>query len=259
MTAKTNLKDVTFLIPLRLDSIDRLENLLEIVDFINRNFDTYIHVLEADEYNNTLLSRLLPVEVKITFEEDFDPVFHRTYYINQLVRKTFTPIVAIWDSDVLVTKEQILEAVGIVRDKKADFASPYKKKALDTSKIVRELYFQTKNFNVLKENELKMKELYAPNPVGGGFFANRLAYLASGLENEFFYGWGKEDGERINRWETLGYKFKRVEGYMYHLTHERGINSGFHSKRQVEIKQAELERLAMMSKEQLLKEMSTWY
>ena len=103
-----------------------------------------------------------------------------------------------------------------------------------------------------------MKELYPPNPIGGGFFADRKAYLDSGIENEFFYGWGKEDGERVNRWDTLGYTFKRVEGYMYHLSHDRGVNSRFHSKRQGEIKQAELERLGMMSKEELENEINSW-
>ena len=259
MTTKTDLSDVTFLFSQRMESIDRIENLLELVDFLTTHFDTNIHLLETATHNNKLLVKLLPKEVKYTFEEDFDPIFHRTYYTNKMVRAAHTPIVSLWDSDVLVAKEQMVAAVNLIRDKKADFTSPYKNKALDTSKIVRELYFRTKDINVLKENEKKMKELYPPDPVGGGFFANREAYLTSGIENEFFYGWGQEDGERVNRWKTLGYRFQRVEGYMYHLTHDRGINSRFHSKKQGEMKRAELQYLAMMSKEELTSKISLWY
>lgn len=258
MSTKTDLTDVTILFSQRMESIDRIENLLELVDFLTTHFDTNIHLLETGTHNNKILEKLLPKEVKYSFEEDFDPIFHRTYFTNKIVRLATTPIVALWDSDVLVAKEQIVAAVNLIRENKADFSSPYKGKALDTSKIIRELYFQTKDINILKENEMKMKELYPPNPVGGAFFADRKTYIDSGIENEFFYGWGKEDGERIKRWETLGYKFKRVEGYMYHLTHNRGINSRFHSKKQGEIKQAELERLAMMTKEELLIEVNSW-
>ena len=41
---KKNLKDVTFLLLVRLDSIDRIENIMCVVDFINTNFDTNITV-----------------------------------------------------------------------------------------------------------------------------------------------------------------------------------------------------------------------
>lgn len=258
MNKKIDFKDVTFVFPIRLDSIDRLENLLEVISFINNNFETYIHVLEASNYNNNLLSRLFPKGILYTFVKDYDPVFHRTHYINQLVKKTDTDIVAVWDSDVLVCKEQLLKAIELIRKHEADFALPYKNKFLDTSEFVRELYFQTKDMNDLMENESKMKELYAPDSVGGGFLANRKAYLNSGLENEFFYGWGREDGERVNRWHTLGYKLVQVDGCMYHLTHNRGINSRFHSAKQGEIKQAELERLAMMSKLEMIEEIKRW-
>lgn len=59
MIKRTNLTDVTFLIPLRIDSIDRLENLLEVISFIDKHFDTNIHLLEASELNNHILPKLL--------------------------------------------------------------------------------------------------------------------------------------------------------------------------------------------------------
>ena len=70
-----------------------------------------------------------------------------------------------------------------------------------------------------------MNELYPPNCVGGAFFANRQTYIDSGLEKELFYGWGVEDGERYRRWSIQGQSVERVHGLLFHLTHERGINS----------------------------------
>ena len=258
MAIKTDLTDVTFLIPIRIDSIDRLENLVSIISFINKHFITRFQLLEASNYNNHILSKLLPDNVSIHFMEDYDPVFHRTYYINRLIEKAKTPIVAIWDSDVLLTESQIMSAVDLIRKKEADFILPYKRKFLNTSMIVRELYLRNKDFDILKEHENKMEELYAPDPVGGCFIANRKSYVASGKENENFYGWGHEDGERVNRWENLGYKLLRIDGCLYHLSHHRSMNSTYHSKKQPELKNAELESLAFMSETELEREIREW-
>lgn len=258
MVKKIDLSDVTFLFPMRIDTIDRLENLIEVIHFIKTNIETNIHIIEASAYHNRLLSQLMPETITYTFIEDYDTIFYRTKYINQLVENACTDIVAVWDGDVIVPVTQMEGSVQLIRDGSADFVFPYRDRFLDTSEIVRELYIQKRDLSILKENEGKMIPLYAPDPVGGGFFANRKKYIESGIENLSFYGWGKEDGERVNRWEILGYKVTRVEGPLYHLSHGRGINSKFHSILQGKIKNYELERLAMMSKDDMEEEIHTW-
>lgn len=258
MANKIDLMDVTFLIPLRLDSIDRLENLLEVIDFLIRNFQANIHVLEVSKYNNLLLKKLLPKKVDYFFEQDYDNVFHRTFYIKRMAQRSHTAFIAVWDADVIVTKEQIIQTIELLRKNEADFVFPYEGKLLDISPIMRELYFKTKNINVLKENEKRMKPMYAPDPVGGGFFAKREMYIKAGCENENFYGWGLEDGERRRRWVSLGYILKRIPGYMYHFTHERGMNSQFHSSKQQTLKVDEYQRIALMSKVELEEEIKSW-
>ena len=49
---KTVLNDVTFVIPIRIDSIIRLENLLLTIDCLLSYFETNIVVIEASNYNN---------------------------------------------------------------------------------------------------------------------------------------------------------------------------------------------------------------
>lgn len=63
MEQKINLLEMSFLIPVRIDSVVRLENLLESIKCILRKFRTNIYVLEAASYNNGLLEKLLPKEV----------------------------------------------------------------------------------------------------------------------------------------------------------------------------------------------------
>ena len=222
---KTNLRDVTFLVLVSVDSIERVENLSASVNFLLKYFDTNIWVWECGSYNNGFLRKLLKKEVEYRFVKNQDTILHRTYYLNQMTLEVQTPYIAIWDTDVVAHVEQIMETVNLLRSNHADFVFPYNHYLLDTSDILRELYLETGKIQILEENRNKMKEMYPPNPVGGAFFCNREKYIESGLENEKIYGWGHEDGERCMRWDRLQYKIKRVEGPLFHLTHPRGITS----------------------------------
>ncbi len=255
---KTDLKDFTFIIPLRIDTVKRLENTLVIVDFLLTNFNTHIKILEASGRDTGILRKLLPDEVTHCFKEDFDVIFHRTKYINELASSCETPFISLWDTDVIVPIGQIVETIKLLRNREADFVSPFQDKFLDTSFILRDLYIHTRDITTLEKHQGKMKGLYNPNPVGGVFFAHRESYIQSGMENEKFYGWGREDGDRVNRWKILGYVYKRIPGPLFHLSHERGINSTFHSSNQDDLKMAELVRSSSMSKTELEGEIKKW-
>ncbi|MEB2774731.1 galactosyltransferase-related protein [Algoriphagus sp. D3-2-R+10] len=255
---KINLKDFAFLIPLRIDTVNRLENTLVTIEYIMANFDTQVNVLEASGRNTGILSRLLPEEVNYVFVEDMDTIFHRTRYINELVKSVGTEYIVVWDTDIIIPVEQIIESVDLLRKKKADYVTPYKDKFLDTSEILRELYILTRDLGVLGMHQGKMKSLYTPNPVGGAFLAHRQTYIDAGMENEKFYGWGREDGDRLNRWNILNYKHEHIAGILYHLTHERGVNSTFHSPNQDNRKMTEIHRTIAMSKEELQEEIKRW-
>lgn len=223
---------MTFIFLARLDSIDRLENVLEATNFLTKNLDTNVTLLECASYNNEILARILDKNISYTFHEDHDPVLYRTKYLNQMIQSVETPFVAVWDTDVIISIDQIINAVELLRNGKADFVYPYEKQFLNTSPVLRRLFLQERRIEILEQNEKKMEQLYLPIPFGGAFLATVKAYKESGLENENFYGWGLEDGERYYRWENLGYKIKRVSGSLFHLSHERGINSIFQNKDQ---------------------------
>jgi predicted glycosyltransferase involved in capsule biosynthesis len=258
MAEKIDIKDTTFLIPVRVDSVIRLENILLVIRFLLSHFDTNITILEADRYNNQLLDNLLPSAVSHTFVEDRDPVFHRTKYINHMVKTCNTPYLAVWDADVLVSPKQITTSLSLLRGQQTDFIYPYEKDFLDMTPILRELYIQTQNLEILKQHTGKMTRMNLTDSVGGAFLAAKKAYVKTGIENEFFYGWGPEDRDRTNRWKILGYSYKRVTGPLFHLTHERGINSTFHSSQQADIKHTEIMRIIGMSKKELKTEISAW-
>lgn len=240
MNNLNNIFDLTFIILVRLDTIERLENTLVVTDYLTSVFNSNVLVYECASCNNGLLEKLLNKKIKFFFKEDNDSILYRTKFLNQMVQLAETPFITIWDTDVIAPPVQVVKAVELLRNNEADFVYPYDKYFLDTSPILRRMYLQEGKIELLEQNLKKMKEMYPPNPLGGAFIAKLESYKESGLENENFYGWGLEDGERFYRWESLGYKIKRVPGPLFHLSHGRGLNSNFHDVDQHLLKRKEI-------------------
>ena len=209
------------------DTLERLENTLAITKYLATHFEANIYLWEVASHQNGILENLLPGKVKYTFCQDEDPILHRTRYINKMVSATTDKYLAIWDVDVLVPVPQVMCALKLLHEG-FDFVYPYERYFYDTSAELRKLYLETGNLNTLMEYRSFMNELYAPNPVGGIFMAKRESYEKTGMENEAFYGWGIEDGERFQRWLAMGMTIRRIGGPLFHLSHPRGINSYLH-------------------------------
>lgn len=226
---KYNLLDTAFLLLASFDTIERLENTLHVINYLHGNFDTHIHLWEVSSHNNGIVSRLIPQDVSYHFLRDYDPILHRTHYLNEMVKAVEEKFVAVWDVDVLVSVSQILSSMSLLRQG-CDFVYPYDARFLDTTEGLRMMYLEENgSLDLLEGHKDFMLSLYAPNPVGGAFFANRNSYVESGLEDEAFYGWGLEDGERYNRWSNLGYDIGRASGDIFHLSHPRLANSRMQS------------------------------
>jgi hypothetical protein len=249
--AKYNLTDMTFLVPLRVDSMVRLENMLMSLRYLLRHFETNIVVLHADGYDNGIIPKLLDKSIKYRFVEDYDAVFYRTKYLNCMTAEVATPYLAIWDADVIVPKEQIADAVQKLREG-YEIAYPYDGQFYDTTYIVREQFWKTGSIKTLVKNQAKMGLIYGTNMKGGAMFVNREAYMAAGMENEKFYGWGPEDWERSDRWKILDYKTHQSEGCLYHLTHNRGSNSTFRSMEQMKDSNKERQLTTISGRNEIL-------
>ena len=231
---KFDLKDTTFIIPVRIDTMVRLENLLLTLNNIESNFDTNIIIVEASYYNNGILKQLISDNVSHHFIEEKDPIFHRTKHLNTISKTVITDIIGIWDADVILEGIQVIESIRQLRNHKCDFAYPYDGKFLDTSEIIRNHYLLYKDINFLKKNMSKMNLLYSSlkegNSLGGAFLISTEKYKLSGLENEEFYGWGVEDGERFHRWLIWNFSVYRSKGSLFHLSHPRDINGKMRSE-----------------------------
>lgn len=258
MKQKMNLNDATFLIPIRIETIERLENLKASTDYLLKYFDTHIFILEASARNSGFLKKCLSSKIDLEFIKDNQVIFHRTRYLNMLTAKAETPLIAIWDSDIIVRCEQIIMAIRNLREGRVDFIFPYHGLFLDTGFPIRNDFLKSSDITFLERNFKKMSAPYGFTACGGGFFANKKVYCKAGKENENFYGWGPEDGERVKRWQILGMRAARVKGPMFHLSHPRGINSGFRSKEDSKKGLREYLRICRMTTNELENEIASW-
>lgn len=108
MNDKIDLTDITFLIPVRIDSIERVENIVCVTSYLLKYFKTNIIICEADAYNNGLIRANMNSDIVVYFVKDTNFSFHRTLYINELVRVTTTPFIAVWDTDVVINPQRRL-------------------------------------------------------------------------------------------------------------------------------------------------------
>lgn len=225
---KHKMKDVTFLILVRLDSIQRLENLMAVVDLLLKKNDTNIFIREASLFKNGILNKVLNRKIRYEFVIDKDPVLYKTLHFNQMIKAVDTPYIAIWDADVVPDNNAVLEAVTKLREG-YDVVYPYNGICLNVSSIIKIMFLQKKDIRFLVRNINKMDKLYPDLLVGGAIFVNRDRYVKAGMENEGHYGWGNDDYDRYYRFLGLKYKIYRVDVPLFHLIHPRWENSSYHS------------------------------
>jgi len=212
-------KDVTFIIPIKLDSEDRLNNYRMIINHITSLFNTNIIVCESDKDSH---EDLLKIHDSITymFHKNDTEWFHRTMILNLMTKKSKTNIVCNYDTDVVFHEQQYINAAN--RIKKGDvMVFPYGGKFMC---LPKQLFDMVRENKILEINENEM-ELAHPQSLGGAFFFNKELYTKAGLENENFVSWGFEDNERVTRLNKLQMTISRVPGILIHLDHERTVNS----------------------------------
>ena len=245
-------KDVTFIVPIRFDSEDRKNNFKVSMNYLLRNFDTNIIVLESDKESNQEFVKSVSDKIKYVFEKNDEKLFHRTRLLNEMTKLSETEVVVNYDVDVIFPIKQYLDA-KIKIDKGCTMCFPYAGKFYGVPRNFFEYVYSDR----LNDIPLNNCTLFNPNSVGGALFFHKSRYREIGWENENFISWGHEDWERIHRVQFLGYELCRTEGVLYHLTHSRTHNSSG-SNPYYNFNGQEIQRIKSLSKENLLKEIQKW-
>ena len=236
---KHNLTDTTFIIPVKIESDDRLRNAITVCCFLLSKFDTNILIKEVNSepvFENEALPQIKEFigdisNISYYFEKESDNTFfHKTRYFNELLSKCNTDVVSAYDIDVLLPVSTYLKAEKMCKDE-YDLVYPFgfgtqenqvkwQKKVFASDELVSDFLNQNFDFSIFENHSQKDRAQW-----GHAQFFKRESYIEGGMENENFKAWGPEDEEKHYRFPKLGYNLGRVIDWVYHLEHSRGDDS----------------------------------
>ena len=228
-----DLSNATFIIPLRIESADRMRNIITLLCFLLGNFDTNVIVKEVDSepvFEKNVLPQIKEfigndINLVHIFEKSDDPVFYRMHILNEMLAMSKTDVVINYDCDVLMPVETYVNAYESILNGACDVVYPYgngnfQKQVHVTDEIVSDFLNNDFDLSILdKSSQVSTSDF------GWVQFFNRSVYIEGGMENENFRGSSPEDKERFFRFTTLEYKVGRIDNWIYHLEHSRGANS----------------------------------
>lgn len=223
---RIDLSDATFIVPLYVESEDRLRNLEIVLRFISRHFRTRVLVVEDTGKGTSgpaknIVSNLGFDHVAVAGNDS--PYFHKTWMINHGVEHSTTPMVVVHDSDVVMDRLQYVLARDVVRDGN-DVVFPYNGTCVDTP--IEGFTSFAGSLDISRLDPLAPDNGYPGiDAHGGAVFFSRRAMEISGGFNETIVAWGLEDREMIERLEKLGMPAHRGDGPLFHLRHARTVNS----------------------------------
>jgi len=266
-----DLDKTTFIIPLRIETEDRMRNIITTLIYLTRNFNTKIIVKEVDK-ESIYLREVLPLLeqalepemlscINHIFEKNDEFTFHRTKILNDMLWMVDTPVVVNYDSDIILPVETYIYATNMITKgwvhPDAEGGQPVK--------IVYPYGFGNYQWQChVGDNEVT-------NFINSGFnfeyfnghmrqwdakygfcqFVDTEEYRKLGGENENFIAYGYEDDERYFRFNLLS-SVARINDYVYHLEHGRTKNSWFNNPHCEDNKKL-WENLKVKGKESLLK------
>ena len=229
-----NLKNTTFIITIRVDHEDRLNNLKVVLIYLLYHFNTNIIIIENgtkshfDEIKNILTQKQLSM-VNYEFQQTDDKLFHRMKILNECLRKVKTPVVANYDVDCLLPIKCYIDAEQLLLNNIYDAITPF---TYDVAIHIKQhvkldlklKYIADGNYN----DNLFKNSISLTNVAGCGYvlFLQTNKYKQICGENENFLAYGPEDVERIYRIKQFNLRYIRFENYnIYHLEHYRSPNS----------------------------------
>lgn len=252
----TDMSDVTIVMPIRVDSDDRIANLKTIIRLYSTLENIHFIIWEADNFQRIHIEK--SERINYSFCRDNNPVFHHTYYRNEMIKQAKTSIVIVWDVDILVPEEQLYKAVNDIKNRHAILSYPYDGVCYSLSPDISDNFRDRLDWSALLSEKEKFPTMFGQLTVGGIFVVDRKRFMRAGMENENFVGWGPEDIERLKRLAILNLPVSRITGSIYHLYHPRKLNSGYVDQFHSLSAKKELLRICRMNKIDLLKEIADW-
>ena len=118
------MNDLTYILPTRIESEDRLKNIITSVSYLLKNFPEAKVIVKEVSERATFKFRALPEirkiantdNLKYVFEESNDPLFHKTRILNDLIMLAKTSVICSHDVDVVYPVSSHQSAYKLIKD-----------------------------------------------------------------------------------------------------------------------------------------------
>ncbi len=236
MSEPINLSDVTFIIPVRIESDDRMRNMKAVFCYLGSKFQTNLIVAEHDgekysrvkqawEFAKEHSDAAKNLHVRLLRFETPEPAFHRTLLLNRMLLHTTTKVVVNYDCDIILPAESYVKARDMIVKEGYQLVYPFAH-CQNTQRRVE----LGEKLNVWINGKYDLDYLDTlsfdwPAAVGFCQFFDGDCYYNNGGEDTKFVAYGPEDVERFERFSRLGCKIGRVDDLVFHLEHGRNANS----------------------------------
>lgn len=216
-----NLKNLTLIIPVYIDSNDRLNNAKTVIGYLNNHFETnvIIHELIDSESKLEFLNSFKNLKIKHIIEERNDDNYHRTRQLNEMLNIVETPVVCNYDIDVILPVDSYIKSVNEIENGNFEVIYPYGKGPYQKrvyQSFDRNIFNKEYDISIINNNY----DIWNA-AVGHCFFIKTDSYKLCGGENEKFIAYGPEDVERFERFEKFNFKIDRIKNHVYHFEHYR--------------------------------------
>ena len=230
---------LSFLMPCRIESSDRLRNVISSVGYLAKNFpDCKIIIQEVDKqsvFREKVIPHLTnlfgkyPENISHRFEESKEAFFHKTRILNDLLLAADTDIVFNYDVDVVYPLSSYSTAYNMITQGGYDAVYTFGCGIYQWAVQYNESVFHNFLKSGFDTSVLDSNSRLSPSVMGWGQMIKRQVQIDAGLWNENFISWGAEDCEFHYRIPALGYKVGRINDFVYHLDHSRTFNSHYNN------------------------------
>ena len=230
---------LSFLMPCRIESPDRLRNVISSVGYLAKNFpDCKIIIQEVDKqsvFREKVIPHLTnlfgkyPENISHRFEESKEAFFHKTRILNDLLLAADTDIVFNYDIDVVYPLSSYSTAYNMITKGGYDAVYTFGCGIYQWAVQYNEVVFHNFLKSGFDTSVLDSNSRLSPSVMGWGQMIKRQVQIDAGLWNENFISWGAEDCEFHYRIPALGYKVGRINDFVYHLDHSRTFNSHYNN------------------------------
>ena len=255
-----NLNKLSICLPFRYDSEDRVVNLKTVIAYFDKHFINHEFLILEEELENV---QRVPKEIQERSDVNYQfrsgaEFLHRTRMVNELAAKSQRDFVTVYDIDILVPPIAISETINQL-EKKDQFVFPYSGAFIDVKNDEKKKIIETLELPKVAPPTTKLYAKWSNefhiihNQSVGGITAFRKdTYLKNGGYNRQMKSWGFNDSEVTIRFSKMGYIPIRINKPLYHLNHQRGIDSTPNHPR-LNANQEILNKVRIMNKQMLEK------